>query len=297
MCLAITTDNISETEATTTKAQGPAGQDGKSILTGNGAPASSLGNVGDVYLDLTSLNLYKKTSAGWGTPVANIKGATGASGSNGTNGTNGTNGVSITDVEIDSNGHLIVTLSDGNEIDAGSVRELGSTHKVTFESNQGSSVSSMNNVPNGTTITAPLEPIKLGYIFLGWYTSDGAKWSFDKDLVTKDITLYAHWSQFKVENGVLTQCTATGNVEIPYAVEGQVITSISNTAFAGVKTQIYSVIIPNSVTSIEAETFKGCTALGEVVLSESLMELSDSLFSGCSHLDSIYIPARVKDIG
>jgi hypothetical protein len=63
--------------------QGPAGAAGTNgaagatILSGNGAPATTLGNVGDFYLDLSSFMFYgPKTSAGWGTGVL-IKGAPG----------------------------------------------------------------------------------------------------------------------------------------------------------------------------------------------------------------------------
>jgi hypothetical protein len=55
-----------------TGATGPAGTDGAdgaTILNGSGAPAASLGRVGDLYLDTASYALYgPKTSDGWGGP-------------------------------------------------------------------------------------------------------------------------------------------------------------------------------------------------------------------------------------
>ena len=45
----------------------------------------------------------------------------GADGDDGINGTNGTNGISITDVTIDGNNDLIITLSDASTINAGSI--------------------------------------------------------------------------------------------------------------------------------------------------------------------------------
>src|ERR1700733_13706831 len=51
-------------------ATGPAGQDGSQIYSGNGAPAASLGKIGDYYLDKSNGNLYgPKTANGWGTPL------------------------------------------------------------------------------------------------------------------------------------------------------------------------------------------------------------------------------------
>ncbi len=54
-------------------AQGPAGENGNTILNGKGAPTAALGKVGDFYLDIETLDLYgAKTSKGWGSAV-NLK--------------------------------------------------------------------------------------------------------------------------------------------------------------------------------------------------------------------------------
>lgn len=67
--------------------QGPAGAKGapgNKILNGTGAPANSLGNLGDYYLDAGNYLLYgPKTNSGWGAAVS-FKGATGAQGPPGT---------------------------------------------------------------------------------------------------------------------------------------------------------------------------------------------------------------------
>src|SRR5690606_26199907 len=50
--------------------QGIPGKDGALILFGNGAPAETLGNDGDMYLDGAGSELYgPKTDSGWGTPL------------------------------------------------------------------------------------------------------------------------------------------------------------------------------------------------------------------------------------
>ncbi|WP_445665694.1 hypothetical protein [Fodinibius sp. AD559] len=57
--------------------QGEDGEDGSQIHSGTGAPASSLGSVGDYYLDKDTYELYgPKTDQGWGSPI-NLKGADG----------------------------------------------------------------------------------------------------------------------------------------------------------------------------------------------------------------------------
>ena len=76
-------------------AQGIPGKDGAVIHSGTGAPAASLGNIGDMYLDKSSSNLYgPKNASGWGTPL-NLKGAPGATGTAGATGPAGTAGSRI----------------------------------------------------------------------------------------------------------------------------------------------------------------------------------------------------------
>lgn len=55
------------------------------------------------------------------------KGDSGQDGSNGSNGSDGSDGLGISDASIDANGNLILTLSDGSSINAGKVRDSGSS--------------------------------------------------------------------------------------------------------------------------------------------------------------------------
>ena len=45
--------------------QGEPGKDGTSLLTGNGEPTSTIGIVGDSYIDLDTWSFYIKTTNGW----------------------------------------------------------------------------------------------------------------------------------------------------------------------------------------------------------------------------------------
>lgn len=72
-----------------TGAQGPAGTAGPAgsrIYKGSGAPADTLGLVGDYYIDASADSLYgPKTLTGWGTAIS-LQGAQGGTGSAGRNG-------------------------------------------------------------------------------------------------------------------------------------------------------------------------------------------------------------------
>lgn len=61
---------------------GVSGADGATILTGSADPTTE-GEDGDLFLNTTSYDLFKKVSGSWGTAIANLKGADGATGASG----------------------------------------------------------------------------------------------------------------------------------------------------------------------------------------------------------------------
>ena len=70
-------------------------QKGSQILSGNDVPTTSLGAVGDYYLNKTTMELYgPKTTEGWGNAIG-LKGAQGEKGKDGSNGNNGKDGATI----------------------------------------------------------------------------------------------------------------------------------------------------------------------------------------------------------
>ncbi len=91
--------------------KGADGKDGTCIYTGSGAPKSSEGKVGDLYVDSESGDLYSKGENGW-IKTGNIKG------SQGNDGTNGKDGVSIVGVSKTSTSDNVdvytITYSDGS---------------------------------------------------------------------------------------------------------------------------------------------------------------------------------------
>ena len=69
------------------------------------------------------------------------------------------------------------------------------SYTVTFNSNGGSSVSSIS-VASGNKLTKPVDPTKEGFTFAGWYTDAALinAYDFDKN-VTVAFTLYAKWTE------------------------------------------------------------------------------------------------------
>ncbi len=74
--------------------------------------------------------------------------------------------------------------------------EAGAPITMTFNSNGGSAVASIEDLSYNASITAPTAPTKTGYTFVGWYKDEALDqaWNFSSDTVTADTTLYAKWT-------------------------------------------------------------------------------------------------------
>ena len=62
-------------------------------------------------------------------------------------------------------------------------------------------------------------------------------------------------------------------------------------------TGLASVIIGNSIASINDRAFSGCTGLTSVIIGNSVTSIGSQAFSGCSGLTSVTIPVSVTSIG
>jgi len=74
--------------------------------------------------------------------------------------------------------------------------------RVTFDSNGGSDVP-FEIVTSGELVEVPSVPVKEGYTFGGWYKDKELTevWDFAKDIVVKNVILYAKWTKDHVSAG------------------------------------------------------------------------------------------------
>ena len=91
--------------------------------------------------------------------------------------------------------------------------------------------------------------------------------------------------------GAFMECTNISSVTIPNSV-----TSIENATFQGC-TRLISITIPNSVTSIGAGAFEDCKNLPSITIPNSVTSIGEHAFYGCTGLTSITIPSSVTSIG
>ena len=102
--------------------------------------------------------------------------------------------------------------------------QLSGTYTVTFETNGGSYLPTLNNV---TSISTEPTPSRSGYVFDGWFTSanlSGARITFPFT-VTQNITLFAKWTQISdPSNPDGTNPIATEKASIKYKNSGGLFT-------------------------------------------------------------------------
>lgn len=88
----------------------------------------------------------------------------------------------------------------------------GTRYTLSFDSCGGSQVADITDIAWGDQVTLPT-PVKVGDVFLGWYTSKNYTTQFtDKDFVTRDMTLYALWGSDAVLSGTPVPDITGGDV-------------------------------------------------------------------------------------
>ena len=62
-------------------------------------------------------------------------------------------------------------------------------------------------------------------------------------------------------------------------------------------TQLSSITIPESITTIGNWAFQSCSSLTTITLPNGVSEMFEQAFGSCSNLESIYLPRSLKTIG
>jgi len=174
---------------------------------------------------------------------------------------------------------------------------------VTFVTNGGESMATAT-YPYGATLP---NAVREGYTFGGWwYADDNLPFQVTIAQFTTDVTLYARWSEetdaSEFDYNGSSEITITGyigtatEVRIPSYIDGIPVKTIDGHAFSH-RTDLTSVIIPNSVTSIGSAAFFGCTGLKSVAIGDGVMSIGYETFSGCTGLTSVTIGDGVTSIG
>jgi uncharacterized repeat protein (TIGR02543 family) len=84
---------------------------------------------------------------------------------------------------------------------------------VIFDSQGGSTVDAIENLEDSSLIPKPVDPVKEGFDFAGWYTEPDCQteWDFDADTIEDDLILYAKWIPVEEASGETGNGESSGN--------------------------------------------------------------------------------------
>ena len=231
-------------------------QKGSQILSGNGMPTTSLGSVGDYYLNKTTMELYgPKTTEGWGNAIV-LKGAQGEKGKDGSNGSNGSNGNNGKDGATILSGTTTPTASQGKVgdwyIDTQNKRLYGAK----TESGWGTGISLIGNSSSTTQKT--------------------------DFLVSDDGTTLLQWRNKNTTNVDMTTIPELANVS-----------KIGNRAFYGCG-DLSSIKLTEKITTIGHSAFEDCN-IEEIRLPKNVISIGYSVFED-TNIKNIYIEATTPPL-
>ena len=104
---------------------------------------------------------------------------------------------------------------------------------------------------------------------------------------------------FQIKNGTLyfeeSYYTGGSELTVPSEIDGQTVRILSEDCFADC-TDLTTVYLPDTLTTIGYGAFSGCTSLRGIYIPESVNMIGQDAFYGCTGLESICIHNRIKII-
>lgn len=105
--------------------------------------------------------------------------------------------------------------------------------------------------------------------------------------------------RYRIEEGkacILFVDSSSKDLAVPEAIDGAPVTAIAAGAFSDL-VDLERISLPDSLTSIGAETFARCTNLRNAKLGCALESIGEGAFRGCRHLERLDLPKSLTSIG
>ena len=104
---------------------------------------------------------------------------------------------------------------------------------------------------------------------------------------------------FAISGGAVTflpdRWDGSSILTIPDTVDGEIVTALGPGCFRDC-TELTTIILPDSLTTIESEAFAGCAKLRGLYIPQGVGSIEENAFAGCVALEAICIPATVSSI-
>jgi YVTN family beta-propeller protein len=197
-------------------------------------------------------------------------------------------------------GKISVTTPSGT---ATSTADFAVTYALSYAAGPGGSIDgSATQVvgygASGTAVTAVPDP---GYSFVSWddlflapTRTDGPVGA-DASRTAKFACDYEY--SLDGDNATITRYVGTGtSVAVPATLDGHPVVAIGMLAFAA-RSDLTGVTLPNSLNSIEAGAFDGCTGLTNIGIPAGVTSIGSRAFAFCRGLTAVTLPAGLTSIG
>lgn len=145
-------------------------------------------------------------------------------------------------------------------------------------------------------------------MLVGWETEEGEYVGLGSRVAVSSETatmLYPIWKDYTDTSNFIYEEISTGKgritkytgkdiqeVTIPNEINGLEITTIGANAFE--ESEAHTYYLPDTITTVEDNAFKGCKALKELYMSDNITEIDDKSFTGCENFTTLHVNAVLK---
>ena len=277
-------------------------QKGNQILSGIGAPAETLGNVGDYYLDLSNTNLYgAKTTQGWGTPI-NLKGIQGDKGEKGEKGDKGDTGTTGQKGEKGEKGDTGTTGQKGEKGEKGDTGATGQKGEKGEKGEKGvQGIAGQDGTKIFSGIGVPTNIGKAGDWYIdtqnkrlyGPKSNSGWGGSYINLSSSSSVIQPSYYTLYGTKRHILKEWHNKFITEVDMNSSPE-LREVEEIAFSAFKdcSELETIIIGDNVTKIGSTAFASLNKLKKVTIKNKIKEIQTGAFAGCKSLKTIIIESE-----